>query len=253
MQLGLTSQQLVDCSQDCRPYSHHRGLIQDLPRRRHVARSSKSPISGSAPAAFAPGVSSGHSCNQCYSTTMTQAVPRQRAWLPRYSTISQLSKSLLVALLIAMHAVSPAHAVRIPLTNCLSDAYRLHEPTRLQWVPLYADAVFDTENEKHNLRVIVWGNVTGTRNGSAMPPPGDPSWKDPSDINGKIAVTPQKKDGYNTATTYFPKVHFLTYAPYNTGKFNFCSTSLINGSCPLGPYFGPVDYRYVLVHKQLMN
>ncbi|KAJ4027294.1 hypothetical protein NW761_014714 [Fusarium oxysporum] len=242
MQLGLTSQQLVDCSQDCRPYSHHRGLIQDLPRRRHVARSSKSPISGSAPAAFAPVDSSGHSRNQCYSTTMTQAVPRQRAWLPRYSTISRLSKSLLVALLIAMHAVSPAHAVRIPFTNCLSDAYRLHEPTRLQWVPLYADAVFDTENEKHNLRVIVWGNVTGARTTSALPPPDDPSWKDASDINGKIAETPQKKDGYNTATTYFPKVHFLTYVPYNNDKFNFCNTSLVNGSCPLGPYFGEVDY-----------
>uniref|UniRef100_A0A0D2X8L6 ML-like domain-containing protein n=1 Tax=Fusarium oxysporum (strain Fo5176) TaxID=660025 RepID=A0A0D2X8L6_FUSOF len=185
MQLGLTSQQLVDCSQDCRPYSHHRGLIQDLPRRRHVARSSRSPISGSAPAAFAPVDSSGHSRNQCYSTTMTQAVPRQRAWLPRYSTISRLSKSLLVALLIAMHAISPAHAVRIPFTNCLSDAYRLHEPTRLQWVPLYADAVFDTENEKHNLRVIVWGNVTGARTTSALPPPDDPSWKDASDINGQ--------------------------------------------------------------------
>ncbi|KAI1045680.1 hypothetical protein LB505_004803 [Fusarium chuoi] len=184
---------------------------------------------------------------------MAQAVLHQRAWPHRYSTISQLSKSLLVALLIVMHAVSPAHAVRIPFTNCLSDAYRLHEPTRLQWVPLYADAVFDTENEKHNLRVIVWGNVTGARTTSALPPPDDPSWKDTSDINGKIAETPQKKDGYNTATTYFPKVHFLTYVPYNNDKFNFCNTSLVNGSCPLGPYFGEVDYRYVLVHKLLMN
>jgi hypothetical protein len=132
--------------------------------------------------------------------------------------------------------------VRIPFTNCLSDAYRLHEPTRLQWVPLYADAVFDTEDEKHSLRVIVWGNVTGARTTSELPSPDDPSWNDDDKINGKIDELPQS--GYRTATTYFPRVNFLTYVPYN-GRFNFCNTSLVNGTCPLGPYFGEVDYRYV--------
>ncbi|KAF4992753.1 hypothetical protein FGRMN_6963 [Fusarium graminum] len=170
---------------------------------------------------------------------MSQAAPRQRAWVPR-QTISRFSTSLLVALLIALHAVSPAHAVRIPLTNCLSDSYRLHEPTRLQWVPLYADAVFDTENEKHNLRVIVWGNVTGSRKTGELPPPGDPSWKDDNKTDGKIVQLPQKD--YDTATTYLPRVNFLTYLPYSTAS-NLCKNSLVNGTCPLGPYFGEVDFN----------
>ncbi|KAM0343327.1 hypothetical protein ACHAPU_008648 [Fusarium lateritium] len=171
---------------------------------------------------------------------MSQPAPRQGAWAPRHGTISRFSKSLLVAFLIALHAVSPVHAVRIPLTNCLSDSYRLHEPTRLQWVPLYADAVFDTENEKHNLRVIVWGNVTGSRTNGELPPPSDPSWKDDNKTDGKFVRLPQKK--YDTATTYFPRVNFLTYLPYNP-KFDFCTKSLVNGTCPLGPYFGEADFN----------
>ncbi|KAF4446617.1 hypothetical protein F53441_9748 [Fusarium austroafricanum] len=166
---------------------------------------------------------------------MTQATPRQRTWAPRHGAILRFSKSLLFSLLITLHAVSPVHAVRIPLTNCLSDTYRLHEPTKLQWVPVYADAVFDTENEKHNLRVIVWGNVTGARASS------DPSWIQGSENNSKITQTPERdKFKYNNATTYFSKVNFLAYAPYNN-KVDFCN-SLVNGSCPLGPYSGEVDF-----------
>ncbi|KAF4971054.1 hypothetical protein FSARC_2002, partial [Fusarium sarcochroum] len=144
---------------------------------------------------------------------MSQVAPRQRAWVPRHGTISQFSKSLLIAFLIALNAASPAHAVRIPLTNCLSDSYRLQEPTRIQWVPLYADAVFDTKDEKHNLQVIVWGNVTGARTKSELPPPGDPEWKNANDTNGKIDETPDRKH-MGKATTYFPRVNFLTYTPY---------------------------------------
>jgi hypothetical protein len=137
--------------------------------------------------------------------------------------------------------VSPVHAVRIPFTNCLSDSYRLNEPTRLQWVPLFADAVFDTENEKHNLRVIVWGNVTGARNTAKLPPPNDPSWKENDKINGKIARLPETNE---TATTYFSRVNFLTYLPYNH-PFDFCTQSVVNDSCPVGPYFGEVNPKYV--------
>ncbi|GKU14631.1 unnamed protein product [Fusarium langsethiae] len=236
MQPGLAGQQLLDCC----PRTRYHDLAQALPGRRHAARSSKRSFSGSAPDALATVDSSNHSHQQQrHSTIMSQVAPRHRAWVPRHSTISQFSKSILVALLIALHAVSPAYAVRIPFTNCLSDAYRLHEPTRLQWVPLYADAVFDIEDEKHSLRVIVWGNVTGARTTSQLPSPGDPSWNDDDKINGKIDELPQS--GYRTATTYFPRVNFLTYAPYNE-RFNFCNTSLVNGTCPLGPYFGEVDY-----------
>lgn len=243
MQPGLAAQQLVDCC----PRTRHHGFPQGLSGKRHVARSSNTLSSGPAPDAIATVDSSNHSNHQRHSTIMSQVAPRQRAWVPRHSTISSFSKSILVALLIALHAVSPAHAVRIPFTNCLNDAYRLHEPTNLQWVPLYADAVFDTQNEKHNLRVIVWGNVTGARPNTKVPSsPNDSSWKDPNNINGKITELPQR--GYRTATTYFPRVNFLTYAPYNK-KFNFCKSSLVNYTCPLGPYFGEVSYRYVFASE----
>jgi hypothetical protein len=200
MQPGLAGQQLVDCC----PRTRYHDLAQRLPGRRHVARPLKRPFSGSVPDALATVDSSNHSHQQQrHSTIMSQVAPRHRAWVPRHSTISQFSKSILVALLIALHAVSPAYAVRIPFTNCLSDAYRLHEPTRLQWVPLYADAVFDIEDEKHSLRVIVWGNVTGARTTSQLPSPGDPSWKDDDKINGKIDELPQS--GYRTATCDEPR------------------------------------------------
>jgi hypothetical protein len=110
--------------------------------------------------------------------------------------------------------------------------------------------VFDTEDQKHNLRVIVWGNVTGSRKAGELPPPGDSSWNDDKDINGKISQLPES--GYQTATTYFPKVNFLTYAPYNQ-RFDFCNTSLVNHSCPLGPYFEEVDYRYVYSRNLFMK
>ncbi|KIL94625.1 hypothetical protein FAVG1_01556 [Fusarium avenaceum] len=237
MQLGLAGQQLIDYSQDCRPCTHHRGPSQDQPRRRHVARSSKRLFSGTAPAAVAVIDPSNHSQSQRHSHIMSQSAPRRRTWVPQHGTISRFSKSILAAFLIALHAVTPAHAVRIPFTNCLSDSYRLNEPTRLQWVPLFADAVFDTENEKHNLRVIVWGNVTGARNTAKLPPPDDPSWKDNGKINGKIARLPETNE---TATTYFSRVNFLTYLPYNH-PFDFCTQSVVNDSCPVGPYFGQVN------------
>ncbi|KAJ4272184.1 hypothetical protein NW762_000895 [Fusarium torreyae] len=168
---------------------------------------------------------------------------------PRHGTLSQFSKSLLVAFLIALHAISPAHAVRIPLTNCLSDSYRLHDPTRIQWVPLYADAVFDTKDKKHNLQVIVWGNVTGARTTSKLPPPDDSEWNNDNKTNGKIAELPDS-EYKKKATTYFPRVNFLTYTPYGNKdmRYNFCKDVLVNGTCPLPPYFGEAEYsdRYKL-------
>ncbi|KAF5022231.1 hypothetical protein F66182_5716 [Fusarium sp. NRRL 66182] len=245
MPLDLAPQRCADCSQDFCPCTHHCGLTQDLPRRRYVAQSSKPPLPGSVPSAGLAAIDYSNPDNishpQRYSTpAMSQVSPRQRPWTPWHGTISQFSKTLVVAFLIVLHAVSPAHAVRIPFTNCLSDSYRLHEPTRLQWVPLYADAVFDTKSEQHTLRVIVWGNVTGARTTGELPPAGDPYWDDDEENNGKIVQLPQAD--YKTATTFFPKVNFLTYSPYSRERFDFCTSSLVNGSCPLSPYFEDVDF-----------
>jgi hypothetical protein len=127
---------------------------------------------------------------------------------------------------------SPATAVFISFQNCLSQAYQNNTPPALQFVPLYVDAVFNTTDPSHNLKVTVWGNVTGSQNTLPLPPPNDPAWLNPSITNGKIEnlTTP-----YTKLTTLSNKVNVLTYEPWNE-NVDFCDR-LVNGSCPLGPKF----------------
>ncbi|KAJ3514998.1 hypothetical protein NM208_g15015 [Fusarium decemcellulare] len=169
------------------------------------------------------------------------ASPGQRAWTPRLGTISRLSTNLIVALLLALHAFSPVHAVRIPLTNCLDDSRRLN-PDQLQWVPLYADAVFDLKDDSHNLLVTIWGNVTGARSGGELPPANDSYWEDDTKTNGKIVQIPDKE--YNKAVTLTRKIQFLSYQPYDSPT-DFCEKALLhNMSCPLSPVFHEVDFNH---------
>ncbi|KAM5356136.1 hypothetical protein ACJ41O_002782 [Fusarium nematophilum] len=166
---------------------------------------------------------------------------QQRAWPTRLGTLSPLSTNLIIALFLTFHAISPAHAVRIPFSNCLDDSYRRHDPTPLQWVPLYADATFDTKNDTHNLRVTVWGNVTGARNRGDLPPANDSYWEDPDKLNGKIAQLPY--ENRNVATTFVRKIGFLSYQPWSE-RVDFCEDALANAACPLPPVFREVDYDH---------
>jgi hypothetical protein len=110
----------------------------------------------------------------------------------------------------------------------------------MQWVPLYAEAFFDLKNDSHNLQLTVWGNVTGARTTGELPPADDPYWKDPNKTNGKIVQIPEQ--GFETATTLIRKVEFLSYRPFYDNA-DFCDKGLVNGSCPLPPVFGEVQYR----------
>lgn len=123
----------------------------------------------------------------------------------------------------------------MPFTNCLSESYRENDPTLLQWVPLYAEARFDTENTSHNLEVIVYGNVTGTRENVTLPAPDDPYWDNNDDTPGKIIRTPKSGEG-KKATTLFRKVNVATFEPF-TEVVDFCQAGLVNAQCPLGPVF----------------
>jgi hypothetical protein len=194
---------------------------------------------------------------------------RHRCWLPisdclprRYAPTSFVNKMMTpkplprrrehrlspVALAVtAVLAITPVvEAVRIPFQNCLGQSYRLHEPYNLQWVPLFADASFTSEDNKHNLLVTVWGNVTGRQDTTQeVPGPDSPYWQDPEEINGKIIRIPDpNRLPRPLATTLFRKVNVLSYQPYKD-LVDFCAQGLIdglpngqaNGSCPLGPEY----------------
>jgi hypothetical protein len=130
-----------------------------------------------------------------------------------------------------------AHGVRVPFHNCLSDSYRLNDPALLQWVPLEAEAVFDTAENNHNLRLIVWGNVTGSRERVDLPPPDSDYWENDDETPGKIIREPEPNGvPKSLATTLYRKVNVATYEPWNEAV-DFCQDGLVNGSCPLGPVF----------------
>ncbi|KAI0147871.1 integral membrane protein [Hypoxylon sp. NC0597] len=130
----------------------------------------------------------------------------------------------------------------VPFENCLDSKYIYsNQPqgeAQLQWVPLHVDAVFDTVNPAHNLRVTVWGNVTGRAGSDPLPSWDSPDWNDPSLVlNGKIQNEPDQSvpPAQRKVTTLHSKVDVLTYEPWYLNS-NFCD-SLLNGTCPLGPVF----------------
>jgi len=148
----------------------------------------------------------------------------------------------LAFLLLALLCVQPASAVLLPFDNCLPGNYIAsnNDHPQLQWVPLYLDAVFDLENPSHNLRVRVYGNVTGTVGNTTLPPWNDTAqWSgNTSVLNGKIQNQPDGSAG--KATTLFSKVDVLSYEPYKTSA-NFCNSTK-DGQCPLGPVFKNMTY-----------
>lgn len=124
------------------------------------------------------------------------------------------SRCVLAAFLFVLAVLlpQPAHAARVTFDNCLSTNYKEHEPRRLQFEPLFVDAVFDTESDRHGLRVTAWGNVTG----------------------GEIERQPNPKSNTPKATTLIRKVNVLTYEPYRSPA-DFCNDALENAECPLTP------------------
>jgi hypothetical protein len=128
--------------------------------------------------------------------------------------------------------VTPTRAVLVPFQNCLPESYRETNPKALQFVPLFVDASFDTESDDHNLKVTVFGNVTGSYRNVSLPPPDSPDWEDPTKTDGKIENLPDLGNKY---TTLFNKISVLTYEPWSK-NVAFCE-QVEGGECPLGPSF----------------
>jgi hypothetical protein len=126
--------------------------------------------------------------------------------------------------------------------NCLEESIKDSNPRELQWVPLYVGATFDTTNKSHNLRVTVWGNVTGAYNPTAspaLPPWNSDDWSNPNVTNGKIVANPFPESAAKL-TTLHSKINVVTYEPYKA-DFDFCKDALTNASCPLGPVFNTAE------------
>ncbi|KAK7430815.1 hypothetical protein QQZ08_002604 [Neonectria magnoliae] len=158
---------------------------------------------------------------------------------PRHSqpsAVTRLSTNFVLVVFLAVLAFSPAYAVRVSIQNCLDESYRRSANHPLQWESLYIDAVFDTKNDSHNLKVNVWGNVTGSQDGGTLPAAGDAYWTDDSESNGKI-IQSANSGSDAKATTLILRLSFLSYEPWNN-SLDFCSKGLGNGyACPLAPVF----------------
>ena len=143
--------------------------------------------------------------------------------------------ALLLFLFLALALLSPisVHAAFINFDNCLDTSIVHSNPLRLQFTPLWFDARFDPTTPSHNLNVTIYGNVSGQQVEGRYPPPDDPAWSDPDNTFGKI-VDVGTGNNYSTLLADF-KV--LKYDAYNARATRFCS-SLVNGTCPLGPAFG---------------
>lgn len=174
---------------------------------------------------------------QCF----TQSRRRYRQYLAQalynmrsFAEHRQLSVSGLgyaITILVMCLLVGSANAVFINFENCLSQSYQSSNPPALQFTPLYMDASFNATNSG-NLMVTVWGNVSGAYTQVHLPPPTDPSWRDPKSTDGKIENLTYP---YTKLTTLSKKINVLTYEPWKETS-NFCG-ELVNGTCPLGPSF----------------
>ncbi|KAF2265517.1 hypothetical protein CC78DRAFT_559831 [Lojkania enalia] len=153
-----------------------------------------------------------------------------------FSTASDcVLASPFVLLAIVLTTILPiTSAVFINFENCLSRGYReLDDPVRLQFVPLYFWAVFNTTTPSHNLNVTIYGNVTGQSVQGPYPLPNDTMWNNPNDTFGKIVdVSPSN----NKYTTLFSNFKVLTYTAYNNPGSQLC-TSTVNTACPIVPAF----------------
>jgi hypothetical protein len=145
-----------------------------------------------------------------------------------------------VLAIIATLWIIPTAAVFIDFQNCLSENTKQDTPLQLQFVPYFVDAVFNTTDPRHNLKVRVYGNVTGSTVGSTryvLPPANDSYWtSNETSYGGKIVATPFPNDPSPKNTTLYNKVTVLSYEPWNVFE-DFCGQVDKNYSCPISPSF----------------
>ena len=196
------------------------------------------------PPMFAPTRQREHCCHK-----ITEKQPRRSSHGARRDSsrmsrlrqaFSSIPTTILLRILCFAYLLTPSQAVRIPFSNCLPDSYRFNDPTPLQFNPVFADAKFDTQNRRHTLQLVLWGNVTGSYNQGTLPGPKDPYWTNNNETNGKIVAEPDPQSDHPKLTTLKKEVDVLTYRAYSD-LVDFCDGGLKNGSCPISPVFDFVD------------
>jgi hypothetical protein len=127
---------------------------------------------------------------------------------------------------------SPAAAALLSFDNCLSETILDSNPLQLQFIPLNVSVHFNFTDPLHPLNVTVYGNVSGTADGSQAPSSTDPSWSNSSSTVGKIVDVSATNNKYSTLLTSFD---VLSFTPWNNAS-QFCQ-QVTQGECPLGPVF----------------
>ena len=135
-------------------------------------------------------------------------------------------------LLLASLAPASVDGAFINFDNCLNAGIQDSSPQQLQWTPLYFDAKFNRSAAGYPLNITIYGNVSGQQVEGKYPAADSPQWTNPNVTFGKIANV-GSADKYSTLLSDFD---VLTYTAYDAKATEFCPT-LINASCPLGPYF----------------
>lgn len=165
---------------------------------------------------------------------------RRKAAMPTYRIRNNISNfsgfTILLCLLSFLTGCS--NAAFINFDNCL-EASILHDPSQLQFVPLFFSVVYDTAPGPNPLNITIYGNITGATQGETAPSPGSPQWSNSSNTAGKI-VNIVDNNGNEKYTTLFTELDVLSFTPYEQPT-EFCAT-VTQGSCPLGPVFDVNSY-----------
>ncbi|KAJ5175643.1 uncharacterized protein N7482_001520 [Penicillium canariense] len=156
---------------------------------------------------------------------------RRRGWAPRHRW-SSASTWWVALMCLVLSWASPATAALLTFDNCLSKTILESNPPQLQYIPLDVAVTFNLSNPLQPLNVTVYGNVSGTADGSTAPAWTDSSWTNQSSTEGKIVDLSSSNNKYSTLITSFDVLGFSAFS--NASRF--CQ-SLSQGECPLGPVF----------------
>lgn len=142
---------------------------------------------------------------------------------PSFRSCVQRRIILLIQLLLII--VNPSSAALINVENCQS-LDTINDSTMLQFIPMFANAVFNATTTSHNLNVTVYGNITGRLSNN----------KNSSQSDGMIpdrGIDPHLGTENPKATTLLTSMRVLDYPVYIAPSARFCNST--NSACPLGP------------------
>ena len=148
---------------------------------------------------------------------------------PTFGSCVRRRNILLIGLIqLLLVIVHPSSAALINFENCLSPDI-INNNTTLQFIPMFANAVFDATTSSHNLNVTVYGDITGGLSNNQSFLLNDTHWNDNNQSDGKI---PDFGTPFRTALR--AAINVLDYNLSPPVRKPFCE-STVNKLCPLAP------------------